>query len=61
MEPLLTQYIREPNGHTLDFYTKQGGYEALKKALGMTPDAVDRRRQGVGAARPRRRRVSDRA
>ena len=26
----------------------------------MTPDAVDRRRQGVGAARPRRRRISDR-
>ena len=23
MEPLLTRYIREPNGYTLDFYAKQ--------------------------------------
>ena len=41
MEPLLTKYIREPNSFTLDSYVqKQGGYQALKKALGMTPDAV---------------------
>src|SRR6187401_2631349 len=40
MEALLTKHVREPGGYTLDFYTKQGGYEALKKALGMTPDAV---------------------
>jgi NADH-quinone oxidoreductase subunit F len=40
MDPLLTKHVREPNGHTLDFYVKQGGYEALKKALAMTPDAV---------------------
>jgi NADH-quinone oxidoreductase subunit F len=41
MEPLLTRYVREPNSFTLDFYEKQGGgYGALKKALGMTPDAV---------------------
>ena len=40
MDPLLTAHIREPNGYTLDFYTKNGGYQALKKALGMTPDAV---------------------
>jgi NADH-quinone oxidoreductase subunit F len=36
----LTKHVREPNGHTLDFYTKNGGYGALKKALGMTPDQV---------------------
>jgi NADH-quinone oxidoreductase subunit F len=40
MEPLLTQYIGEPNAATLDFYVKHGGYAALKKALAMTPEAV---------------------
>jgi NADH-quinone oxidoreductase subunit F len=40
MEPLLTRYVREPNGYTLDFYVKTGGYQALKTALGMTPEAV---------------------
>src|SRR6187397_493283 len=40
MEPLLTRYIREPNCHTLAFYLKHEGYQALKKALGMTPEAV---------------------
>lgn len=40
MEPLLTRYVREPNGYTLDFYVKHEGYAALRKALAMTPDAV---------------------
>jgi NADH-quinone oxidoreductase subunit F len=40
LEPLLTTHVREPNGFTLDFYLRQGGYEGLKKALAMTPDAV---------------------
>ena len=40
MDPILTKYIREPNCHTLAFYEKTGGYQPLKKALGMTPDAV---------------------
>ena len=40
MDPLLTRYVHEPNGFTLDFYTKHNGYESLRKALGMTPDAV---------------------
>ena len=39
-EPLLTRYVREPNSFTLDFYTKHGGYEALRKALAMTPESV---------------------
>ena len=39
-EPLLTKYIREPNCQTLEFYEKTGGYQALRKALGMPPDAV---------------------
>ena len=40
MDLFLTRDAREPNGFTLDFYTKQGGYNSLKKALGMTPDQV---------------------
>jgi NADH-quinone oxidoreductase subunit F len=40
MEPVLTRYVREPNSFTLDFYVKHQGYEALRKALGMTPDAI---------------------
>jgi NADH-quinone oxidoreductase subunit F len=36
----LTKHVRESNGFTLDFYTKSGGYGALRKALGMTPDQV---------------------
>ena len=40
MDPVLTRYIREANCHTLAFYEKTGGYKALKKAIGMTPDAV---------------------
>src|SRR5256886_6147140 len=40
MEPLLTKYVREPNSFTLDFYLKHDGYEGLKKALALAPDAV---------------------
>ena len=40
MEPILTTHVREPGSYDLDFYTKRGGYGALKKALGMTPEAV---------------------
>src|SRR6266566_3721042 len=40
MEPILTKYVREPNSFTLDFYLQHEGYEGLKKALAMTPDAV---------------------
>ena len=40
MDPVLTPYIREPNSFTLDFYVRKGGYQALKKAVGMTPDTV---------------------
>jgi len=40
MEPILTKYIREPNGHTLDFFVKHQGYEGLKKALAMKPGDV---------------------
>ena len=39
-EPVLTKYVNEPGGHTLDFYVQHGGYQAMKTALGMTPDAI---------------------
>jgi NADH-quinone oxidoreductase subunit F len=40
-EPVLTKYAFTPNGFTLDHYLEhQRGYEGLKKALSMTPDAV---------------------
>ena len=40
MEPVLTRYIREPNSYTLDFFLKHEGYQGLKKALAMEPDAL---------------------
>jgi NADH-quinone oxidoreductase subunit F len=40
MEAILTKHIRERDSFTLDFYLRQGGYGALKKALAMAPDAV---------------------
>ena len=40
MEPILTKYVREPNGFTLDFFLKHEGYEGLKKALAMQPNDV---------------------
>src|SRR5687767_13603630 len=40
MEPVLTKYVREPNCFTLDFFLKHEGYEGLRKALSMEPNAV---------------------
>jgi len=41
MEPVLTPLVREPGSYTLDFYLQRlDGYQALRKALGMTPDQV---------------------
>jgi NADH-quinone oxidoreductase subunit F len=40
LDPLLTAHVGEPNAFTLDFYLRHGGYEGLKKALTMTPEAV---------------------
>ncbi len=40
-EPVLTKYAFTPGGQTLDHYRQhQQGYEGLRKALQMTPDAV---------------------
>jgi NADH-quinone oxidoreductase subunit F len=38
--PMLIEHVREPNSFTLDFYLRHGGYEALKKALTLTPDQI---------------------
>src|SRR5215510_3213809 len=40
MDPILTQYVREPNSFTLDFYLAHEGYSALKIALGKKPDEI---------------------
>ncbi|MDQ3068742.1 MAG: NADH-quinone oxidoreductase subunit NuoF [Acidobacteriota bacterium] len=41
MERLLTTFVDERDGYTIDFYQKrQDGYQALKKALAMTPADV---------------------
>ena len=37
---LLTENINVPGIQSLDVYRKHGGYEGLKKALGMSPDAI---------------------
>ena len=37
---LLFKDIDEPGLHTLDVYARRGGYEALRKALTMTPAEV---------------------
>jgi NADH-quinone oxidoreductase subunit F len=39
-ELLLFKDIDEPDLHTLDVYARRGGYEALRKALSMTPAEV---------------------
>src|SRR5512133_959242 len=40
MDPVLTSHVGEPNGHTLASYLRRGGYQALRKALGMTQAQV---------------------
>ena len=40
MEPVLTSHVREPNGHTLGAYVGRGGYEGLRKALGLAPAQI---------------------
>ena len=41
MDPILTPLVREPRSYTLDFYLQRlDGYQALRQALGMTPDQV---------------------
>lgn len=37
---MLLKYIHEPDHGELDAYRRRGGYEGLRRALGMSPDAV---------------------
>ena len=45
---------------SLDDYRAHGGYKGLERALTLGADGDPRRGHGVGPARPRRRRLSDR-
>ena len=40
MDPVLISHVREPNGHTLESYVRRGGYQALRKTIGMAPAQV---------------------
>ena len=40
MDPILTPFVRQPRSYALDAYLEHGGYNGLRKALSMTPDAV---------------------
>src|SRR4029077_5307661 len=40
MAPILTPFVRQPRSYAIDAYLERGGYNGLKKALSMTPDAV---------------------
>jgi len=40
-QSVLTQFVREPNAYTLDFYVKNArGYEGLRKALTLKPNDI---------------------
>ena len=39
-EPILTRNFHRPDSHALRVYREAGGYEALRKAFGMAPDAI---------------------
>jgi NADH-quinone oxidoreductase subunit F len=39
-EPVLTKYVKEPGSYTLDFHVQRGGYQAVRKAVTMTPEAI---------------------
>ncbi len=40
MDPVLISHVREPHGATLDAYLRRGGYQGLRKALGLAPAAI---------------------
>jgi NADH-quinone oxidoreductase subunit F len=40
MDPVLIPHVREPESYRLQNYLRHGGYEALRKSLSMTPEAV---------------------
>jgi len=38
--PILSEHFGNPDARSLDGWKKRGGYQALEKALGMTPEAI---------------------
>ena len=60
LTPVLTAHWDQPDIFTLDGYRRAGGWQALPKALGMTPRRGHRDREELRAARPRRGRLPDR-
>ena len=48
MEPVLTARWSDPEVLSIDGYRRSGGYEALKKALGMSPADVIEEVKGSG-------------
>ncbi len=61
-EPVLTKGIGELDLVDIEVYEKQGGYQALRKALKqMTPEDVHAEVKKAQLARPRRRGLSRRA
>ena len=58
--PAAGQHRRARTSHTIDVYERLGGYRAARKALHRDgPGGGAARARGVGAARPRRRRLLD--
>ncbi len=60
LTPVLSQFWDDSKSWTLETYREHDGYRAFAKALTMGPDTVLQDGQGLGPARPRRRRVRDR-
>ncbi len=58
--PILSKHFGDSDAVTLAGWRQRGGYRALEQALAMEPAAIVADREGVRAARPRRRRLSDR-
>jgi NADH-quinone oxidoreductase subunit F len=40
MDPVLISHVREPHAETLDAYVRRGGYEGLRKAIGLPPAQI---------------------
>ncbi len=57
---VLTKYVREPNSFTLDFYLAARGLRGAEDGADQEAGRDHRDGEGVGPARPRRRRFSDR-
>ena len=39
-EPVLTNFVNQPEGYTLELYEKRQGYQALRKALALKPGEI---------------------